>query len=185
MKYIIVPLALLFYGNSYAQKIDRNWKSKLDESVTQFKDCKNTVEAGVSSCNKYIGETLQSLYHLSDFYSTERGRYMLAGEIHNYVQNSARWIYLGKGYEQKALTKAQQRANERKAVVAVYRNAAAEGHVAYILPGELQASGSWNLQVPNSAAYFIDQPERSYSQKGLSYSFSRNLLVSVDLYVKK
>lgn len=185
MKYLVIFLILLSHTGSYAQSIDRNWNSKLDEAIAQFKACENTTEAGVSSCNKYIGETLKSLYQLSDFYSKENGRYMLAAEIHDYVQNSNQWVYLGKGYEQEALTEAQQRANEKKAVVAVYRNAAAEGHVAYILPGELQPSGSWRLQVPNSAAYFTEQPERSYSQRGLSYSFPRNLIPAVSLYVRK
>ena len=185
MKYLIVSLFILSHASSFAQVIDRNWNTKLDASIAQFRACENTTEAGVNSCNVYIGKTLKTLYKLSDFYSKENGRYMLAGEIHDYVQNSSRWVYLGKGYEQKALTKAQQQANEKKAVVAVYRNAAAEGHVAYILPGELHASGSWRLQVPNSAAYFIEQPERSYSHKALSYSFPRNLIPSVSLYVRK
>ena len=185
MKYLIAFYIVLLHGSAYAQGINKTWSAELDEAIAQFKSCENTTVAGVHSCNKFIGKTLKLVYQRNDFYSKREGRYMLAGEIYDYLQNSKQWTYLGKGYEQAALTKAQQRANEKKAVVAVYRDSAGEGHVAYILPGDLQASGSWRLQVPNSAAYFIEQPERSYSNKGLSYSFPRSAIQSVDLYVRK
>ncbi len=181
----MTALTMLYCSSLYAQRIDKNWNSKLNASIAQFRACENTTEAGVNSCNQYIGKTLKVLYQLNDFYSKENDRYMLAGEMQDYLQHSNRWVFLGKGYEQEALTKAQQRANEKKAVVAVYRDASGEGHLAYILPGELQTSGSWRLQVPNSAAYFIDQPERSYSHKALSYSFPRSSIQSVSLYVRK
>ena len=185
MKYQVLYLLILSHTSIYAQGIDKNWNTKLDESIAQFKSCENTTVAGVHSCNKYIGQALKLVYRINDFYSTSKGRYMLAGEIHEHVQNSKRWSLLGKGYEQDALTKAQQRANQKKAVVAVYRDASGEGHVAYILPGDLQASGSWRLQVPNSAAFFIEEPSRSYSNKGLSYSFPRSAIQSVSLYERK
>ena len=185
MKYPILFYILLSHASICAQGINKNWNAELDQAIAQFKGCENTTKAGVHSCNKYIGRTLKLIYQLNDFYSKSEGRYRLAGEIHDYVQNSPQWTYLGKGYEQEALTKAQQRANEKKAVVAVYRDASGEGHVAYILPGDLRLSGSWRLRVPNSAALFIQEPERSYSNKGLSYSFPRNLIPSVSLYERK
>ena len=185
MKHILTLFALLFHTSLYAQGISERWNTELNGAIAQFKACENTTKAGVHSCNKYIGSTLKLIYQRDDFYSKKKGRYMLAGEIYDYVQSSSRWNLLGKGYEQEALTKAQQRANQKRAVVAIYRDAAGEGHVAYIIPGKLQASGSWGLRVPNSAAFFIEEPGRSYSNKGLSYSFPRNLIQSVSLYERK
>ena len=185
MKCFLILLFFTGYPSLYAQKISENWKTELNEAVAQFKTCKNITEAGIHSCNKYIGNALQLIYQCNDFYAKEKQRYLLAGEIYDYVRSSSRWNLLGRGYEQEALTQAQQQANQQRAVVAVYRSAAGEGHVAYVIPGELQASGSWGLRVPNSAAFFIKEPERSYSHKGLSYSFPRNLIQSVELYERK
>lgn len=185
MKYRLLCLILLSHASMHAQGINKDWNALLGKSVTQFQTCENTTEAGIHSCNKYIGQALKLIYQVDDFYSKTQGRYLLAGEIYDYLQTSRQWTHLGKGFEQKALTKAQQQANAKRATVAIYRDASGKGHVAYIIPGALKASGSWRLQVPNSAAFFIEQPERSYSNKGLSYSFPRNLIQSVDLYVRK
>ncbi len=72
-----------------------------------------------------------------------------------------------------SLTQAQQLANEKKAVVAVYQNANSVGHVALVLPGNLEASGSWGLSVPNAASFFLPEPSRSFVNKGLSFAFTQ------------
>ena len=185
MKYVVTASILLCCSFAPAQTINRNWNSELAEGISQFKSCENTSATGISSCNAFIGKTLKTIYRINDFYATGGGRYMLISEIYDYLQNSSRWTLLGKGYEQEALAKAQKLANEKKAVVAVYLNEQDIGHLAYILPGDLQPSGSWGFQVPNSAAYFPTQPEKSYMNKGLSYSFPRSVIREVQLYARK
>ena len=184
MKHLITILVMLYGVGTQAQGVNRNWDRRLEEAVSQFKACENTTVAGVNSCNDFIGETLKTIYRVNDFYSVANGRYMLVSEIYAYLQNSKRWTLLGKAYEQEALSSAQKLANEKKAVVAIYLNESNVGQLAYILPGGLQPSGTWGFQVPNSAAYFMDEPANSYTNKGLSYSFPRNAIQSVLLYAR-
>ncbi len=181
---MIIIFMMLYGAGGHAQGVNRKWKSQLEEAVSQFKTCENTTVAGVNSCNSFIGETLQTIYQVNDFYSAAKGRYMLVSEIYAYLQDSKGWTLLGKAYEQEALSGAQKLANEKKAVVAIYLSESSIGQLAYILPGSLQPSGTWGFQVPNSAAYFIDEPENSYTNKGLSYSFPRNAIQSVLLYAR-
>ena len=109
---------------------------------------------------------------------------MHVDEIYDYLQHNQRWTLLGKGYEPKALAKAQSLANQKKAVVAVYLNKESLGHLAYILPGELRPSGTWRVPVPNSAAYFTAEPQKSYVNESLSYSFPYRMTPQVYLYAR-
>lgn len=108
----------------------------------------------------------------------------MVSEIANFLQGSDQWKMLGRGYDQKALVEAQTNANAKKAVIAVYMNSDGIGHIAIILPGELQPSGSWGLNVPNSASFLLMEPQRSYVNKGLSYAFAKSHLKDVVLYVR-
>jgi hypothetical protein len=79
----------------------------------------------------------------------------------------------------------QEHANAKKAVVAVYMNAAGVGHVVIITPGQLQSSGSWGLSVPNVVSFFPSQPEKSFVDKGLSFAFGKNLMKDITIYARK
>nr|WKN35372.1 hypothetical protein K4G66_23640 [Tunicatimonas sp. TK19036] len=184
MKYVVLALIGFFCSASYAQTINREWNGELEGEIQQFKNCDNTSKIGLNSCHAFIGKTLKTVYRVNDFYSKDKNRYMVVSEIYSYLENSKQWTLLGKGYEQEALEKAQKLANQNKAVVAVYLTDAGIGHLAYILPGQLQPSGSWGFKVPNSAAYFSSEPEKSYMNKGLSYSFPRSVITKVQLYAR-
>ena len=89
---------------------------------------------------------------------------------------------LGKASEQKTLTEAQGYANVKKAVIAVYETSSGSGHVAFILPGTLTASGSWGLNCPNSASFLLNKPSSSYVSQPLSFAFNAQLKDKVLLY---
>ena len=135
-------------------------------------------------CIKFQGESLKLVYKVNDFYADKAGRYMTSGEIAGYLKGSTAWSALGPVYEQETLNKAQEHANSKKAVVAVYQNASGVGHVVLITPGTLQPSGSWGLSVPNVASFFQPQPERSFVDKALSFAFTKNLMKDVVIYVR-
>lgn len=86
--------------------------------------------------------------------------------------------------DQEILNKAQSLANAKKAVVAIYQNAVGAGHLVLVIPGEVQQSGSWGLQVPNVASFFLPEPERSFVDKGLSYAFTKNMIRDIAIYVR-
>ncbi len=166
----------------YGQSINSNWEQELTNSIEAFKKCNQTIVNNVNPCSKYIGESVNSVYEVNDFYSEQLGRYLWGAEIIDYLKSDNQWKLLGYGYDQKALTEAQNYANENKAVVAVYLNEEQIGHVSLILPGKLTPSGSWGFSVPNSASFFISEPQKSYVNKGLSYAFTRSMIRTVTIY---
>lgn len=176
----MLAMSAAFY-TSQSQSLNNNWNKDLTSSLQQFLDCKNTTNNN-AECSKFIGESLTNVYKLNDFYSAKLGRNLMVSEIAKLLNESNQWKMLGHGYEQKALAEAQSNANAKKAVVAIYMNTEGVGHVALILPGDLQPSGSWGLNVPNSASFLLMEPERSYVGKGLSYAFAKNHLKDVVIY---
>ncbi len=166
-----------------SQTLNNNWKQSLDESLKSFMACKDNG-AAINPCSKYVGESVNTVYQVNDFYSQKLGRYMLIEEIAEYLKGDTKWKTLGKAFNQDALKEAQQAANSKKGVVAIYLNSSGVGHMALILPGELQPSGSWGMSVPNSASFLLSDSGKSYVAKGLSYAFPRNVLMDVLLYVR-
>lgn len=182
--FLLLLIISVSYTTSFSQTLNSNWNQDLQGVLQQFVNCKNPDPNSFNPCNKFVGNALEQVYGINDFYSTKSGRYMMAHEISDFLKESGKWTFLGHAYEQKALTEAQNLANAKNAVVAVYVNADNMGHVALILPGELRASGSWGFNVPNSASFFLSEPENSYVSKGLSYAFGRDLIRYVLLYAR-
>ena len=110
---------------------------------------------------------------------------MTVNEIATFLKESDKWEVLGQSYDQKTLSAAQEHANAKKAVVAVYLNTAGVGHVAVITPGELKLSGSWGLSVPSAASFFPTEPSKSFVDKGLSFAFMKQMLKDVHIYARK
>ena len=168
-----------------SQSLNPQWQVELQKELDAFLKCENTNSYGINTCNRYIGQSLKTVYNINDFYSKSKGRYMRIVEIANFLENSKSWTSLGKGYEAEVLSQAQKNANKKQAVVAIYFNEAEKrGNIALILPGTLKNSGSWGLKVPNCAALFINEPKRSFVNKGLSYAFRKSTLRNVILYTK-
>ncbi len=187
MKYMLVKKAIFtsvvllsFFAGSNGQTLNSNWKQDLDASLQQFSNCQSS--GGTKDCSQYTGEALNKVYKVNDFYSQKAGRYMVASEIASFLKESSSWKSLGPSYDQKTLSTAQDLANSKKAVVAVYINASGIGHVVIITPGQLQSSGSWGLSVPNVASFFPSQPEKSFIDKGLSFAFGKNLMKDIQIY---
>ena len=109
---------------------------------------------------------------------------MNANEIAAYLKDSKQWTLAGHAYEQDVLAQAQDNANARKAVVAVYMTEAGLGHVVVITPGKLQRSGSWGFDVPNAASFFSTQPDKSFVDKSLSFAFGKTMLKDVAIYTR-
>jgi len=175
---------LLIQSTSNGQSINPSWEQDLNTSLKEFQSCRNTntVVQGISPCNKFLGQSLKTVYKIDDFYSKEMGRYMLVSEIADFLDKSDKWTLLGHAYEQNILNEAQSLANSKNAVVAIYLNSDDIGHISVILPGEIKPSGSWGFQVPNSVSFFSSEPENSYVNKGLSYAFGRNIIMKVLIY---
>jgi hypothetical protein len=185
MKKLSMLPMLLFCLNVSAQTLNANWQENLDKSLEGFVKCTKTAESA-ALCYRFSGESVQKVYGINDFFDKSKQRYMLINEIYAYLQSNSEWTLLGKGYDQDALRKSQERANAGKAVIAIKMREGEEyGHMAIILPGELGPSGSWGLRVPNSASFFTHQPDRSFVNKTISYAFSASDRGYVMLYGHK
>lgn len=180
----VLVVAVCCTFSSYGQSLNENWEEDLANSMTQFMNCA-TTSSDKSQCSSFISESLAKVYKVNAFYSDKLKRHLHIYEISKSMIDGGQWTLLGHAYEQKALNEAQQNANANKAVIAVYTTASGGKHIALILPGKLDYSGSWGFNVPNSASFFFDDPSKSYVGKGLSYAFSKNMIKDVALYCRK
>lgn len=181
---VLVGIVLFSTGAS-AQTLNTNWEKDLTALMDEFMKCTSS-SSDTYACSAYITESVAKVYKLnSALYSEKSKRYLHLKEVSQQLAESSQWTLIGHAYDQKALTEAQELANGKKAVIAVYTTAEGISHVAVILPGTLQYSGTWGFQVPNSASFVLSDPSKSYVNKGLSYAFARNMIKDVTLYSKK
>lgn len=180
-RFVITGICLLYATIGFSQTKNSNWKKDLETSLYQFMLCDDPLD-DISPCNIFVGESLKVVYQIDDFFSEEKQRYLLANEIFDFLSDSNAWTLLGKGDSQEALIEAQGYANLGKAIVAVMKSETGSGHVALVLPGELGYSGNWGLNVPNSASFFLKNPNKSYIGKKLSFAFPSTDKGQVYLY---
>jgi hypothetical protein len=159
---------------------------QLEKSIDAFKRCMQNPDNQTYTCNQFIGESIQTVYKIDDFYAHELGRYLNGTEIYSFVESSDQWEMLGYAHDQKALDIAQDNANKNKAVIAVYLDKEVmKGHSALILPGKKFGSENWEMDVPNTLSYFMNDPQSSYFNKGLSFAFKNAVKDSVLIYTRK
>lgn len=175
-------VAMMFVASASQGQSLKTWKEDLTSIMEKFLKCAATGSNN-TTCTSFIEESIASVYKLdaSDV-EASIGKSSVSG-----ISNSkgSQWSIVGMAFDQKALESAQRYANENKAVIAVYQpSGEVIKHVALILPGDLQYSGSWGYKVPNSASFFITTPDKSYMDKGLSYAFAKSMLLRVTLYVR-
>jgi hypothetical protein len=183
MKLFYVGVLVLSMASAYGQSVNPNWKQDLKSNLDKFLECTTTGDR--ATCSSFVGESLKVVYKVDDFYNKKAGRYMTTAEISEYLKTSGSWSSLGQSYDQQVLDRAGDLANSRKAVVAVYNNASNIGHAVLITPGEMTASGSWGLKVPAAASFFVIEPAKSFTDKGLSFAFSKQMLKDVTIYTRK
>lgn len=166
---------------SYGQTLNKNWKEDLTSMLEEFQSCA-TNESDKAPCSSFITESINVVYPLNSLHlEASAGTVAM---LSSHKQNT-QWTILGKAYQQDALTRAQDLANDQRAVIAVYQLPGGDVlHMALILPGNLSFSGSWGFSVPNSASFFLATPEKSFVEKGLSYSFAKSMIKDVTLYVR-
>lgn len=173
---------LMMVVAAHGQSVNPNWKPELKANLDKFLAC--AAGGDKAACSGYVGESLKVVYKVDDFYNKKAARYMSSTEIVEYLKSSGSWSAMGQSYDQQVLDRAGELANSRKAVVAVYNNGQGIGHIVLITPGEMTASGSWGLKVPAAASFFTVEPSKSFTEKALSFAFSKQMLKDVTLYAR-
>ena len=123
-------------------------------------------------CNRFTSEALQRLYQLNDMYEDDRSFLNTTELAAKIVAPKSGWILLGKAESQRVLHEAKRQVESGNPTVAVLLNASGEGHVAILLPGDLQRSPKWNdALTPNAASFPHMAPAQSFIGCKLSYAF--------------
>jgi hypothetical protein len=124
------------------------------------------------SCNTFTAEALRQLYQLNDLYGNDRAFVDTTELAAKITAPTSGWILLGKAESQRALREAKRLVESGNPTVAVLLNSSGEGHVAVVLPGDLQPSPKWNdALTPNSASFPHTSPTQSFIGCKLSYAF--------------
>jgi len=160
---------------------------QFESRLQPLKQCVAAVD-DVAACNRFVGRALELLFNNSDFKSGSQ--YLLANDIANGLNTAGNirgWTKLGEASEQAVLEKAQSLSNEGAQVVAV-KTAPRAGHVVLILPGSTERFDlpgfSWGtLKTPNSASFFLNNPERVFV--GCPLSATWRSPDGVELYFKR
>jgi hypothetical protein len=181
--------ALAEYGNRLEGWVSDSliatgrWRGDVESKLWQF--LRSHSLGAKSPCNVFLAKALKLLFGIADFEAPSLpGSFLGANDIARYVAaHPEQWTLLGPASSQVALERAQAYANLNTAVIAVYESSP-HGHVAVILPGHLQYSLQWNLNAPNSASVFLNQPYKSYVGLMLSNAFQAAHLPSVKLYTR-
>jgi hypothetical protein len=134
-------------------------------------------------CTWFLSKGLERLYNVNDFAPAENhGRWLSGREIVSKVRTRTdRWVKLGDADQQATLNAAAEKASEMQPSIAALKGDW-HGDVAMVLPGALQSSTKWKLNVPNSAALALNGAGKAYVFCRLSAAFSDP--AKVELYAK-
>ena len=145
-----------------------------------------------SPCNYFVGNALSRVYGVNDF--KRREGFLTANEIYEYViMHGTTWKDIGFASSQEVAKEAQSLANKGYPIIAL-RVGNVHGHVALIIPGKLIKSSSWNMDLPNSAAFILDQDgsynsatdkNKTYVGQALSWSWSAQDGKDVKVFYRK
>jgi hypothetical protein len=159
------------------------WRGDVEHKLAVFLNARRRDSN--SPCNEFVAKALKVLFNITDFdLPAGPERHLSANQMAHYMATHLeQWTLLGPASNQVTLERAQLYANLNTPVIAAYA-AAPHGHVAIVLPGRLQYSGRWNLQVPNSASLFLNRLYKSYIGLSLSNAFQAAHLSKVNLYIR-
>ncbi|WP_162601305.1 hypothetical protein [Occallatibacter savannae] len=156
-----------------------DWEHDVTDMLNQFLSCQTPIDDR-SPCNYFLARAVKKVYSVDDFFLAP-DKPMSANAIAAFVAADQKWTSLGSCDKQLSLDQAQGYANLKKPVVAVYV-AQPHGHVALILPGSASKSQTWGMQVPNSASFPLDAPQKAYVAGPLSKAFGPDKKTQVTLY---
>lgn len=123
-----------------------------------------------SPCNTFASRGLESIYGVKDFKSGET-THQAANQMWNTVNaQGSKWLKLGGVFDEQNNLCAQSMANAGWPVIALLKSSG-HGHVALVIPGEPQKSGSWGMLAVSSASFFLGKPASAYLNKPLSNAF--------------
>lgn len=144
-------------------------QASIEELMERYEFCKDNADSK-NECKHFIAQSICEYNAISDL-RDENGNYVDYHSIFELISQDEKWKNIGDASNQQVLTDAQTLANEGLPVIAINTSDKHKFSV-LIIKGETKASRSWNLNTPNSAAFFPVSGPKSYINKPLSYSWS-------------
>jgi len=179
MKYFVaglVILAVMDFAIAQCPVPPANGPSTVAQQLAitklgQFLRCEaNDPLNDQSPCNTFASRGVEAIYGVKDF-KVGATTHQSANQMWDTVTASgSKWRKLGGVLDEQNNLCAQSIANAGWPIIALLQ-AAGHGHVALIIPGEPQKSGSWGMLAANSASFFLDKPALVYVNKPLSNAF--------------
>ncbi|MDH7447748.1 hypothetical protein [Aquimarina sp. 2201CG14-23] len=162
--------------NPNTNNVDRaNSSSKLtnvdlNKEVENFIICKKAATER-NDCRNSITKVITKAFGLTEFNDQKLG-YMVYDSIRPIAARSRNWLQLG-SVNQETIDQALAHAN-RGGLALIIDTAETYGHVVMIVPGESKKSGSWEMSLPNVLSLTNYKPEKSFSNKSLSYAMKKS-----------
>lgn len=151
--------------------------SDLEQEVQNFITCKK-AETERNDCRNSITKIISKRFDLMEFNDPKLG-YVVFDSIRPIAERSKHWIQLGT-ITQETIDQALAHTN-RGGLSLIIDTAKAYGHVVMIVPGESKKSGSWGMKLPNVLSLANHKPEKSFSNKPLSYAMTQSEDVKIYL----
>jgi hypothetical protein len=139
--------------------------------LDEFVACRNSSTQGMMDCKHFTARLLCEFYQIDDF--QVGNSYVNYEEMLDIIYGKFNtWEMLGMANDQDALNKAQDKANNGQAVVAISRKSK-YGHVVVVVPGSCSRAPSWgNLEVPLCASLFLVAGLEPFIDKPMAYAWS-------------
>jgi len=145
--------------------------------VEKFISCKK-INTKRNDCRNSITKLISKTFDLAEFKNREGG-YLIYDSIRPIAERSKKWLKLG-AIDQESLDMAVAHTN-RNGLALIIDTSETYGHVVMIVSGASKKSGSWDMKLPNVLSLSNYKPEKSFSNKSLSYAMkkSKNLHVFI------
>lgn len=138
--------------------------------VENFIICKKTATER-NDCRNSITKTISKAFGLTEFSDPKLG-YVVYDSIRPIAERSKNWLQLG-SVTQETIDQALAHTN-RGGLSLIIDTAETYGHVVMIVSGESKKSGSWDMKLPQVLSLTNYKPEKSFSNKSLSYAMKKS-----------
>lgn len=152
-------------GNS-SVRTDTDFAKEVENFIT----CKK-AETKRNDCRNSITKVISQTFGLTEFNDSKLG-YVVYDSIRPIAERSRNWLQLGT-ITQETIDQALTHVN-RGGLALIIDTKEIYGHVVMILPGEAEKSLSWDMKLPKVLSLTNYKPEKSFSDKSLSYAMKKS-----------
>ncbi|WP_044203953.1 hypothetical protein [Flammeovirga sp. OC4] len=154
----------------------------LNKYIKEYKEC---YQKGIDpmKCRQYTSRAITEIFNIDDFKDPYvGGSFLTMTESYDKIAADSNWKMLGEASNKGTLDEAIKKANNGELVLVAY---AFKGFIqlSFIRKGEGKMSSKWGTKVPEVAIFFNNDPNKSYSSKGLNYLWRD--ASNIEIWVKK